>query len=124
MPCCYGGEPIAPMEEYRTAWNSPVMQGIRGELLNGRFHDYCLRSTACPIVRKFDQAKALPFRQRLLLKSRESWARLDRRLGGSLNRWWRPTRASAGRAVRFVRSLRHPFEKTRLPGASTSDSTP
>ena len=73
MPCCYGHGPIAPMEEYRTAWNSPVMQSIRGELLEGRFHDYCLRSAACPIVRKHQAAHVLPAHQRLYLQARHWW---------------------------------------------------
>ena len=51
FPCCYGG-PIAPMTDYRKAWNSDLMKGIRRELASGRFHDYCLESEACPIVRK------------------------------------------------------------------------
>jgi sulfatase maturation enzyme AslB (radical SAM superfamily) len=98
MPCCYGGAPIAPMEDYRTAWNSPLMQSIRGELLAGRFHDYCLCSTACPIVRKLDKAKALPLRKRVRLKAREWWARIDRRLAGVPNRIWRPLKGAIGRA--------------------------
>jgi hypothetical protein len=103
MPCCYGHGPIGPMEEYKTAWNSPTMQSIRGELLAGRFHDYCLRSTACPIVRKLDRAKALPLRQRVRLKVREGWARIDRRLAGVPNRIWRPLRGTIGRLTRPVR---------------------
>jgi pyruvate-formate lyase-activating enzyme len=103
MPCCYGGAPIAPMEDYRTAWNSPLMQSIRGELLEGRFHDYCLCSTACPIVRKLDRAKALPLRKRVRLKVREWWARSDRRLAGVPNRIWRPLRGAIGRVTRPVR---------------------
>ena len=100
MPCCYGHEPIAPMEDYREAWNSPVMQSIRGELLEGRFHDYCLRSTACPIVRKREQSKTLPRRQRSRLKVREWWGRIDRRLAGVPNRIWRPLRGALGRFTR------------------------
>lgn len=94
MPCCYGHGPIAPMEEYRTAWNSPMMQSIRGELLEGRFHDYCLRSAACPIVRKHQEANALPQRQQWHLKAREWWNRIDRRLGGIPNRLWRPLKGA------------------------------
>ena len=60
MPCCYGGEPLAPMDSYRETWNSPEMQAIRSSLLEGRFHDYCLRSSACPIVRKSNEAGVLP----------------------------------------------------------------
>jgi MoaA/NifB/PqqE/SkfB family radical SAM enzyme len=98
MPCCYGHGPIAPMEEYRTAWNSPLMQSIRGELLEGRFHDYCLRSAACPIVRKHAQAHALPSHQHWHLKARGWWAWIDRRLGGVPNRIWRPLKGAIGRA--------------------------
>jgi hypothetical protein len=98
MPCCYGHGPIAPMEEYRTAWNSPLMQSIRGKLLEGRFHDYCLRSAACPIVRKHAQAHGLPSHQRWRLKARGWWAWIDRRLGGIPNRIWRPLKGAIGRA--------------------------
>jgi MoaA/NifB/PqqE/SkfB family radical SAM enzyme len=82
FPCCYGGAPVAPMDQYRDAWNSPLVQDIRAELGAGRFHDYCLRSPACPIVRKAVQARSLPARQRSRMFLREWWARLDRRAGG------------------------------------------
>jgi MoaA/NifB/PqqE/SkfB family radical SAM enzyme len=98
MPCCYGHGPIAPMEDYRTAWNSPIMQSIRGELLEGRFHDYCLRSAACPIVRKHQEAQALPQRQHWHLKAREWGNWIDRRLGGVPRRIWRPLKAALGRS--------------------------
>ncbi len=52
LPCCYGHGPIAEMNEYRETWNSPTMQAIRKDLAEGRFHQYCIDSTACPIVRK------------------------------------------------------------------------
>ena len=87
LPCCYGGEPIAPMEEYGQAWNSPKMQAIRRELLAGRFHDYCLRSTACPIVRKSEQAKLLPPGQRVLMRARHLWWKLNRETGERPNRY-------------------------------------
>jgi MoaA/NifB/PqqE/SkfB family radical SAM enzyme len=95
LPCCYGGRPIAPMEGYRDAWNSPLMQDIRGELLAGRFHDYCLASPACPIVRKSAEAHALPARQEARLRVRAVWARLDKRLGGMPGRVWRPIKRGA-----------------------------
>jgi pyruvate-formate lyase-activating enzyme len=82
LPCCYGGSPIAPMTDYRAAWNGELMQSIRSELLQGRFHDYCLRSTACPIVRKSEAAAVLPTRQRWLMKARHAWWRLNRDTGG------------------------------------------
>ena len=108
MPCCYGHGPIAPMEEYRTAWNSPVMQSIRGELLKGRFHDYCLRSAACPIVRKHQAAHVLPAHQRLYLQARHWWGLLDRRLGGVPNRLRRPLKGAFGR----LRASPHPPSAT------------
>jgi sulfatase maturation enzyme AslB (radical SAM superfamily) len=78
LPCCYGGSPIADMKDYRQAWNSSTMQAIRAELLQGRFHDYCLRSPACPIVRKSEEAATMPLRQRLLMRARHVWWRFNR----------------------------------------------
>ncbi len=101
MPCCYGGRPIAPMEDYKSAWNGPLMQEIRGELAAGRFHDYCLASPACPIVRKSARARTLPIGQRMLLAARELWGRLDRRLGGIPGQVWRPLKRGA-HVVRVV----------------------
>lgn len=43
------------MDQYRDAWNSPLVQDIRRELSSGQFHKYCLDSPACPIVRKDSQ---------------------------------------------------------------------
>jgi MoaA/NifB/PqqE/SkfB family radical SAM enzyme len=87
LPCCYGGEPLAPMENYRTVWNSPAMQGIRGALLQGRFHDYCLKSPSCPIVRKSEHAGLLPLGQRIRLQGRHVWGRFNRRAGDRPNRY-------------------------------------
>ncbi len=78
LPCCYGWKAIAGMNEYREAWNSPLVQEIRSELLKGRFHDYCLHSVACPVVRKAEHAATLPLRQRLLVRARHMWGRLNR----------------------------------------------
>lgn len=71
FPCCYGGEPVAPMDHYREAWNSPLIQDIRRDLARGRFHRYCLDSPACPIVRKVDHAGDVPFwnRERLRIRA-------------------------------------------------------
>lgn len=82
LPCCYGGQAIAPMGGYRDAWNSPIMQGIREELAAGRFHQYCLDSPSCPIVRKSEHAQTLPWHQRSFLGVRRVWHRFDRRLAG------------------------------------------
>ena len=82
FPCCYGGEPIAPMNGYREAWNSPRMQAIRSELAAGRFHEYCLKSSSCPIVRKTEQGRGLDPGDSRYLRVRRLWHRLDRVLGG------------------------------------------
>lgn len=104
LPCCYGCEPIAPMQDYRQAWNSPLMQGIRRELLGGRLHDYCLRSTSCPIVRKWEATAMLPLRQRVLMRARHAWWRLNRDTHDVPNKYvYFPVRAlvaGIGRAVR------------------------
>jgi len=112
MPCCYGGEPLAPMESYRETWNSPEMQAIRSSLLEGKFHDYCLRSSACPIVRKSNEAGVLPVQQRALLRARLAWAVLNRHTWGVPNMVWTPIRrgiSAAHTAVtdprRFARRL-------------------
>jgi hypothetical protein len=52
MPCCYGATAIAPMSEWQTAWNSPVLQEIRAHLAKGTFSSYCLNSPTCPIVQR------------------------------------------------------------------------
>jgi hypothetical protein len=88
LPCCYGGEPLAPMEEYRQTWNSPELQAIRRELLAGRFHSYCMRSPACPIVRKLEQANLLPLRQQALLRGQHVWLRFNRVVNDLPNRYF------------------------------------
>lgn len=78
MPCCYGGRPVASMGDFKQAWNSPLLQGIRRELLRGRFHQYCFDSPDCPIVRKAAEAHALTPIQKAHLWSRRAidrWAR-------------------------------------------------
>ncbi len=75
MPCCYGGQPVAPMDEYRQAWNSPILQEIRRDLARGRFHKYCLNSPSCPVVRKADERHRLPVGQRIFMRTRDGWHR-------------------------------------------------
>ena len=53
LPCCYGYKPIALMNEWATAWNSPVLQDIRKHLSKGSFSSYCRKSLACPIVQRY-----------------------------------------------------------------------
>ncbi|HVR28798.1 MAG TPA: radical SAM protein [Thermoanaerobaculia bacterium] len=76
MPCCYGADAIAGMSEYRETWNAPLMQELRRELAAGRFHDYCRRSTSCPIVRKEEHAAGGPPERATRL--RRVWNLLDR----------------------------------------------
>jgi pyruvate-formate lyase-activating enzyme len=103
LPCCYGGAPVAPMEEFRTAWNAPLLQDIRRELLHGRFHDYCLKSAACPIVRKNQEAALLPARQRARMAVRRAWTRFNRDTGNWPNdRIYLPLLRAWQRARRVV----------------------
>jgi len=104
FPCCYGGAPVAPMSQHREAWNSPVLQAIRGELAAGRFHDYCLRSPSCPIIRKSEKAHALPASQMFRLRARKLWNRLDRMTGGAWGKAYRGTKWVAIRAARALTS--------------------
>jgi len=109
LPCCYGGAPIAPMEEYRRAWGSPRLQGIRSELAAGRFHDYCLRSDSCPVVRRAVEDGSVGRGARALLAARSSWRRLDRLALGLPGRILRPILAPAkaplGRLIRRLGRL-------------------
>jgi MoaA/NifB/PqqE/SkfB family radical SAM enzyme len=89
FPCCYGGQPVAPMDGYREAWNSPLLQAIRADLAQGRFHEYCMGSPACPIVRKSAAAHELPAAQSGRLVAR----RLRRRLADA----WRRVRGTQAR---------------------------
>jgi len=106
MPCCYGGRPMAPMGSFEQTWNSPLMQGIRRELLHGRFHRYCFDSPDCPIVRKAHEGRALSLPQRALLWSRrtnERWARARYGLPGTVYRTGKHHwRNALGRAKRML----------------------
>lgn len=76
-PCCYGGASIGDMDDYRTAWNSPILQAIRKKLAAGSFHEYCVMSPACPIVRKSEHVNELPARQKARLSLWRGWQRLN-----------------------------------------------
>lgn len=78
LPCCYGGGPVAPMADFKRAWNSPLVQDIRRELREGRFHRYCFDSPDCPIVRKAEEARDLSMTQEALLVSRRLLNRVRR----------------------------------------------
>jgi pyruvate-formate lyase-activating enzyme len=81
LPCCYGGPSLAPMEGFPQAWNSPLMQELRSELRDGRFHRYCFDSPDCPLVRKAEESGALSVSQRALLWSRRLVTRWRRARG-------------------------------------------
>jgi MoaA/NifB/PqqE/SkfB family radical SAM enzyme len=90
MPCCYGGQAISPMADFKDAWNGPLIRDIRRELLHGRFHRYCFDSPDCPIVKKAAEAHTLGPTQKLLLWSRRThdrWARRGYGWPGEAYRW-------------------------------------
>ena len=86
LPCSYGHSSIAGMDGYREAWNSPLMQEIRGHLARGSFHRYCLRSSTCPIVRKSSHLHRFPLAQRMLMWSWRSWKALNSLTAGAPRR--------------------------------------
>ncbi|MEW6455909.1 MAG: radical SAM/SPASM domain-containing protein [Acidobacteriota bacterium] len=59
LPCCHGSKPIAPMNSWAKAWNSPVLQEMRKYLREGRFSPYCRESLACPIVQRYCPPKII-----------------------------------------------------------------
>lgn len=59
VPCCYGNEVIAPMQDWKDAWNSRPLQEIRSHLARGELSPYCLRSPSCPIVQRQLREKGL-----------------------------------------------------------------
>jgi hypothetical protein len=85
LPCCYGSTPIAPMEEWATAWNSPTLQEIRSHLAQGRLSPYCLKSPGCPIVQRH-RAEPPPEPQLEVLTQPRG---LVRRAAGRIARWLR-----------------------------------
>jgi MoaA/NifB/PqqE/SkfB family radical SAM enzyme len=121
FPCCYGGAPIAPMDQYREAWNGELVQAIRAELSAGRFHEYCLRSTACPIVRKSAQSHAMPGGQRARFYVRRWWAHLDRVTHGGAGKVYRVIRRGA-RAASDPKYVAHHIQ--RLRGRATGPYVP
>ena len=90
-PCCYGAAEIADTRDYRQAWNSPLMQGIRQKLLDGTFHSYCFDSPDCPIVKKAHEARSLTPREEALRLVRRTWDRFKR--NGHPGRIYRTARA-------------------------------
>jgi MoaA/NifB/PqqE/SkfB family radical SAM enzyme len=132
LPCCYGHSPLAPMDGYREVWNSRPLQAIRRALAAGRFHSYCLRSTSCPVVRKWQHRGRLPFLQDALLRARHQWHRFDRVLYGVPGRVAGPVLwvgVRIGRAVRDPAYLpRHIARLVRWntpsPSSASSQTNP
>jgi MoaA/NifB/PqqE/SkfB family radical SAM enzyme len=106
LPCCYGSKAIAPMSGFREAWNSPLIRDIRRELSQGRFHQYCFDSPACPIVQKASESHALDSGDRLrfsLTRLRERWARAGYGWPGALYR------LGKRRSLAILRRFRRPL---------------
>lgn len=92
LPCCYGGSPLAPVDQYRETWNSSKMRSIRKALAAGRFHRYCIDSPSCPLVRKGEHAGTLKWSDAALVAARRVWVRFDRALGGVPGFFYRPVK--------------------------------
>jgi hypothetical protein len=90
------------MENYREAWNSDLIQGVRAELAAGRFHSYCLNSPACPMVRKSEHGDSLPAGQAAYMRVRRVWVRLNRVTGGRAGRILHHVRLTGARARRSL----------------------
>jgi hypothetical protein len=52
LPCCYGNPIVAPMSDWKEAWNSEEIQEIRRFLSQGELSPYCRESLGCPIVQR------------------------------------------------------------------------
>ena len=89
LPCCYGGRPIAEIEESEAAWNGPELRSIRGALARGRFPRYCLRTPSCPIVQKHRESVTLPPSERALAVLYDVWFASNRLTGGLPRQGWR-----------------------------------
>ena len=57
LPCCHGNPILAPMDDWKEAWNSPELKEIRRSLSQGKLSEYCMVSYGCPIVQR-EMAKA------------------------------------------------------------------
>jgi sulfatase maturation enzyme AslB (radical SAM superfamily) len=95
-PCCYGGAPLARMDGFAQVWNAPILQEIRAKLLRGTFHSYCLKSPACPIVRKSEHGRSMPVLQRGMVGLWRSWQALNAVTGGAPRWVWRRFRTRVG----------------------------
>jgi hypothetical protein len=94
LPCCHGSQPIAPMTEWATAWNSPQIQEIRRYLAEGRLSPYCLDSLGCPVVQRYlEEQKRKALIPALAPSTRPPLLRfVNRMLGGVPARLYRAIR--------------------------------
>jgi hypothetical protein len=94
------------MTEHAQAWNSPLVQEIRRDLLAGTFHRYCFDSPDCPIVKKAHEARSLSTREEAHRWLRRTWDRVKRNGGGRPGRIYRQAKAywltGTGRLRRLV----------------------
>jgi hypothetical protein len=92
--CRRHGIPLSDhMEGFQEAWNSPLMQELRSELRDGRFHRYCFDSPDCPLVRKAEESGRLSASQQMLLHARRLLARGRRSGFGWPGHAWRRSKA-------------------------------
>lgn len=105
FPCCYGSRPLAPMDAYGETWNGGEIQAIRRELAAGRFHEYCLSSESCPIVRKSAHGQALTRSDRAFLALKRLWQRTDRAAHGVPGRLARPIKGPLAGLARKLADL-------------------
>lgn len=95
MPCCYGATPIAPMSEWKSAWNATALQEIRRHLVNGQLSPYCLSSLGCPVVQRYLEEQRRSTLGALRPSGRPPLLRgLNRLLGGVPARVYRSLAAS------------------------------
>lgn len=103
LPCCYGGAAVAPMQDFKGAWNSPLLQDLRRELRAGRFHSYCFDSPDCPLVRKSEEHRDLSLSQAALLRGRRAFTRMKRAGFGLPGRVYRTAKHFARNAAGHLR---------------------
>ncbi len=104
LPCCYGGEPIAPMDGHQEIWNSPLLQEIRSELASHRFHDYCYDSPSCPIIRKAGLRPERGPLGSLHTRTRRVWTGLNRWTFGIPRMFYTPVKKAARKLRQSRRS--------------------
>jgi len=81
LPCCYGNPIVAPMTDWKEAWNSPQIQEIRRYLSRGKLSPYCLESLGCPIVQRIlAEQKTAGRSNEMPITGRPAWMRTVNRI--------------------------------------------